>query len=48
MSEEEKEKRNETKPAPEPEKEQEIEFGTERPNSFTVTNSEDGSRKPRQ
>ena len=37
---------------PDDEKEQkaekEIEFGTERPDSFQVTNSDDGTEKPRQ
>jgi hypothetical protein len=40
MSDEEKEQ------APEPEKEQQIDFGTELPNPTTVTDSEDGSKKP--
>ncbi|MDR1506338.1 MAG: hypothetical protein LBI67_04485 [Treponema sp.] len=31
---------------PEPEKEQQIDFGTELPNPFKATNSEDGSKKP--
>jgi hypothetical protein len=37
-------------PVTEPEqgKEQQIEFGTERPDSFQVTNSDDGTKKPRQ
>jgi hypothetical protein len=41
MSEKEKEQSE-----PEPEKEKQIAFGTERPDPFTVTNSEDGSEKP--
>jgi hypothetical protein len=48
MSDKDKNKDKETKDqGSEPEKDEQIAFGTERPNPFRLTNSEDRSKKPR-